>query len=200
MQPMAVQRSRGRLDRGEYRRGRPERGHGADEPGQWIVGHKPLPPCRECCGNSLAVRSGHAERPAQSPASAADARPALPFARLSGDRRKARKVDPDGYDAAEPCSAGWAGPRPQRHRRGLRAEGAFDDDRSGPPQAARVNVTENQTPSRRAFVAHVPDRDRHILPIPPHTDHGQDRDIGGGSAHPESTPHTDFLHFRDMTG
>src|SRR5690606_36476162 len=73
---------------------------------------------------------------------------------------------------------------PERHKRGLKTGGAVNNYELGPPEAPRVQVGEEAAPGSRAFAAHVPDRKEHLLPVAPHADRRQHRDVGGLAVQP----------------
>ena len=56
---------------------------------------------------------------------------------------------------------------PERHKCGLKAGSAVNDHELGPRQAPGVQVGKEAAPGSRAFAAHVPDGEEHLLSVSP---------------------------------
>jgi hypothetical protein len=62
--------------------------------------------------------------------------------------------------------------------------GAVNDHELRAPQAPGIQTGEELAPGCRAFAAHVPDGQQHLLPVAPHPDRRQHRDVGGLAVQP----------------
>ena len=90
----------------------------------------------------------------------------------------------------------WTARVPQARERRLEALAAVDDDQLRLGQAARQKIVEHGPPGGFALAAHVTDRKHHLLPVPAHAEHDQQRDGGGLAIEPnldhgavENQPH-----------
>ena len=76
---------------------------------------------------------------------------------------------------------------PQRRQRPLQPGSAIGDQELRRAQATGDQIIKDAAPRRLAFAAHVLHRKQHLLPVPAHAEHHQQRDVCGLAVQPD--PH-----------